>query len=84
MTSIAPSMPSCESPADDSVSARDPGSPVSPTPGLNAQILKLAVPALGALLAEPTFLLVDAAIVGHLVTEQLSGVGISSVILATL
>ena len=84
MTSIAPSMPSCESPADDSVSARDPGSPVSPTPGLNAQILKLAVPALGALLAEPTFLLVDAAIVGHLGTEQLAGVGIASVILGTL
>ena len=53
-------------------------------PGLNAQILRLAVPALGALLAEPTFLLVDAAIVGHLGTEQLAGVGIASVILATL
>ena len=60
------------------------GSPVSPTPGLNAQILRLAVPALGALLAEPTFLLVDAAIVGHLGTEQLAGVGIASVILGTL
>ena len=53
-------------------------------PGLNAQILRLAVPALGALLAEPTFLLVDAAIVGHLGTEQLAGVGIASVILGTL
>ena len=84
MTSIAPSMPFCGSPADDSVSARNPGSPVSPTPGLNAQILKLAVPALGALLAEPTFLLVDAAIVGHLGTAQLAGVGIASVILGTL
>ena len=52
--------------------------------GLNAQILRLAVPALGALLAEPTFLLVDAAIVGHLGTEQLAGVGIASVILGTL
>ena len=53
-------------------------------PGLNRQILRLAVPALGALLAEPTFLLVDAAIVGHLGTEQLAGVGIASVILGTL
>ena len=53
-------------------------------PSLNAQILRLAVPALGALLAEPTFLLVDAAIVGHLGTEQLAGVGIASVILGTL
>jgi MATE family, multidrug efflux pump len=51
---------------------------------LNRQILRLAVPALGALLAEPTFLLVDAAIVGHLGTEQLAGVGIASVILGTL
>jgi putative MATE family efflux protein len=57
---------------------------VTSTPGLNAQILRLAVPALGALLAEPTFLLVDAAIVGHLGTEQLAGVGIASVILGTL
>ena len=61
------------------------GSFVTPRPpGLNAQILRLAVPALGALLAEPTFLLVDAAIVGHLGTEQLAGVGIASVILGTL
>lgn len=59
-------------------------SPVPRSPGLNAQILRLAVPALGALLAEPTFLLVDAAIVGHLGTEQLAGVGIASVILGTL
>ena len=51
---------------------------------MNAQILRLAIPALGALLAEPTFLLVDAAIVGHLGTEQLAGVGIASVILGTL
>jgi len=57
---------------------------VSTGPSLKAQILRLAVPALGALLAEPTFLLVDAAIVGHLGTEQLAGVGIASVILGTL
>ena len=58
--------------------------PAAPQPGLNRQILRLAVPALGALLAEPTFLLVDAAIVGHLGTEQLAGVGIASVVLGTL
>jgi putative MATE family efflux protein len=52
--------------------------------GLNRQILRLAVPALGALLAEPIFLLVDAAIVGHLGVAQLAGVGIASVILGTL
>ncbi len=53
-------------------------------PGLNRQILRLAVPALGALLAEPVFLLVDAAIVGHLGVAQLAGVGIASVILGTV
>ena len=57
---------------------------MSTSPGLNRQILRLAVPALGALLAEPTFLLVDAVIVGHLGTSQLAGVGIASVILGTL
>jgi len=56
----------------------------SAQPGLNAQILRLAVPALGALLAEPVFLLVDAAIVGHLGVAQLAGVGIASVILGTV
>ncbi|GAA2018504.1 MATE family efflux transporter [Nakamurella flavida] len=50
---------------------------------LNREILRLAVPALGALLAEPAFLLVDAAIVGHLGTDQLAGVGVASVVLAT-
>ena len=66
-------------------SSNDSGSTrLTARPGLNRQILRLAVPALGALLAEPTFLLVDAAIVGHLGTEQLAGVGIASVILGTL
>jgi hypothetical protein len=35
-------------------------------PSLNRDILRLAVPALGALIAEPLFLIVDAALVGHL------------------
>ncbi len=62
------------------------GAPQSatPEPTLNRQILRLAVPALGALLAEPTFLIVDAAIVGHLGTAQLAGVGLASVVLGTL
>lgn len=51
---------------------------------LTREILRLAVPSLGALLAEPIFLLVDAAIVGHLGTAQLAGVGIASTVLATL
>jgi Na+-driven multidrug efflux pump len=36
------------------------------------EILYLALPALGALAAEPTYVLVDTAIVGHLGTPQLA------------
>jgi putative MATE family efflux protein len=47
------------------------------------EILRLAVPAFLALVAEPLFLLADAAIVGHLGTAQLAGVGIAAVVLQT-
>jgi putative MATE family efflux protein len=56
----------------------------APAPSLNRQIAALAVPALGALLAEPAFLLADAAIVGHLGTAQLAGVAVASVVLTTI
>ena len=45
------------------------------------EILGLAVPALGALLAEPLFLIADSAIIGHLGTQQLAGLGIASAVL---
>lgn len=41
------------------------------------------MPAFGALVAEPLFLLADAAIVGHLGTPQLAGLAIASTLLAT-
>ena len=47
------------------------------------EILRLAVPAFGALVAEPLFLLVDSAIVGHLGTPQLAGLGVAGALLAT-
>ncbi|MFJ5774744.1 MATE family efflux transporter [Streptomyces sp. NPDC093094] len=47
------------------------------------EILALAVPAFGALVAEPLFLLADSAIVGHLGTPQLAGLGIASALLGT-
>src|SRR3954447_15589828 len=47
------------------------------------EILRLAVPAFLALVAEPLFLLADAAIVGHLGTPQLAGQGIAAVVLQT-
>jgi putative MATE family efflux protein len=49
----------------------------------DAEILRLAVPALGALVAEPLFLLADSAIVGHLGTPELGGLGVAATILHT-
>jgi len=65
--------------------SRGPGDP----PGVTGrrvedrEILRLAVPAFGALVAEPLFLLVDSAIVGHLGTPQLAGLGVAGALLAT-
>lgn len=47
------------------------------------EILRLAVPAFFALVAEPLFLLTDTAIVGRLGTSELAGVGIAAVIMQT-
>lgn len=47
-------------------------------------ILALAIPALGALLAEPLFVLADSAIVGHLGPAQLAGLGTAGAALNTL
>ena len=47
------------------------------------EIVRLAVPAFGALVAEPLFLLADSAIVGHLGTPQLAGLGVAGALLAT-
>ncbi len=47
------------------------------------EILRLAVPAFLALVAEPLFLLSDAAIVGHLGTPELAGLGIAGAIVQT-
>ena len=46
-------------------------------------ILRLAVPAFLALVAEPLFLLADSAIVGHLGTAPLAGLGVASAALVT-
>jgi len=50
---------------------------------LDREILRLAVPAFLALAAEPLFLLADAAIVGHLGTPELAGLGIAAAVLQT-
>ncbi|MFC4530838.1 MATE family efflux transporter [Sphaerisporangium dianthi] len=48
------------------------------------EILRLAVPAFGALVAEPLFILVDYAIVGRLGTASLGALGIAGAALTTL
>ena len=53
-------------------------------PTLNREILRLAVPALGSLIAEPMFLIVDSALVGHLGVVPLAGLGIASAVLQTI
>ncbi|MGV9312973.1 MATE family efflux transporter [Streptomyces sp. NPDC003691] len=47
------------------------------------EIVTLAVPAFGALVAEPLFVMVDSAIVGHLGTAQLAGLAIAAALLMT-
>ncbi|RWR17365.1 MATE family efflux transporter [Microbacterium enclense] len=56
----------------------------SPPATLNRAIVRLAVPALGALIAEPLFLIVDGAMVGHLGVAPLAGLGIAGAILHTV
>jgi putative MATE family efflux protein len=45
------------------------------------EILRLAVPAFGALAAEPLYILVDTAIVGHLGTSPLAGLAVAGTVL---
>ena len=51
---------------------------------LDREVLRLAGPALGALLAPPLFLLADAAIVGRLGTAPLAGLGLAGIVLTTV
>lgn len=47
------------------------------------EIVALALPAFGALVAEPLFVMVDSAVVGHLGTAQLAGLGVAAALLTT-
>lgn len=51
---------------------------------VDRDILRLAVPALGALMAEPLFLLADSAMIGHLGVVPLAGLGVASAVLQTV
>ncbi|MEU9624410.1 MULTISPECIES: MATE family efflux transporter [unclassified Streptomyces] len=60
--------------------------PASPPPSRrrhDREIISLAVPAFGALVAEPLFVMVDSAIVGHLGTPQLAGLAVAAALLTT-
>jgi putative MATE family efflux protein len=48
------------------------------------EIFRLAVPALGALAAEPLYVLVDTAVVGHLGRPQLAALGAAATLLSAL
>jgi putative MATE family efflux protein len=48
------------------------------------EILRLAIPALGALAAEPLYLLADTAIVGHLGTPQLAALALAGSVLSAI
>lgn len=50
---------------------------------MDRQIARLAVPAFLALVSEPLYLLADAAIVGHLGTSQLGGLGVAGAVVQT-
>jgi putative MATE family efflux protein len=54
---------------------------VSATPDVRT-ILRLALPALGALAAEPLYVLGDTAIVGHVSTQALAGLALGGLLLA--
>ena len=51
---------------------------------LDKRIFALAIPALGALVAEPLFLLTDTAMVGHLGADALASLGLASTIATTV
>ena len=46
------------------------------------EIVRLALPALGALAAEPLYVLADTAIVGHLGRPQIAALGLAGTVLA--
>ena len=58
--------------------------PSTAEPSLNRRILALAVPAFGALIAEPIFVLTDSALIGQLGKAELAGMSIASTLVTTV
>ena len=62
-----------------------PGAPANTAePSLNRRILALAVPAFGALIAEPIFVLTDSALIGQLGKAELAGMSIAATLVTTV
>lgn len=78
-----PEEPAVDGSTEPSTASTD-GASSTPVDGVDRQIVRLAVPALGALVAEPLFVLVDSAIVGRLGTEPLAGLALASTVLVTM
>ena len=53
-------------------------------PSLHRRIVRLALPSLGALIAEPLFIATDTAMVGHLGATALASLGLASTILTSV
>ncbi|WP_443057084.1 MATE family efflux transporter [Streptomyces sp. NBC_00669] len=71
-------------PAVDTSAPREPARPpASVRRRHDREIVALALPAFGALVAEPLFVMVDSAVVGHLGTAQLAGLGVAAALLTT-
>ncbi|NII41626.1 putative MATE family efflux protein [Curtobacterium flaccumfaciens] len=70
-----------DQPDDDTTTADDPR---RARRSVDRDIVRLALPALGALVVEPLFLLTDTALVGHLGATSLAAVGVASAVLQTV
>ena len=77
-------MTSTQGPSDPTSPSKREEAPASSTPTITTRmILSLALPSLGALIAEPLFTVIDSTMVGHLGTPQLAGLGVASTVLNT-
>ncbi len=71
-------------PESSTAAAKPTRAPIAAPPRVGPRaILRLAIPAFLALVVEPLFLLADSAIIGHLGTPQLAGLGVAGSILTT-
>jgi putative MATE family efflux protein len=66
------------------VTAPPPPDPARTRRRRDREILALALPAFGALVAEPLYVLIDTAIVGHLGTPQLAGLALAGQLLLSV